>query len=63
VFLISELAEHTKNLRKNARASLLMAQGGADDPLANGRVTLVGDCTLVTDPEAARAAYLDPKPV
>ncbi len=58
VFLISELAEHTKNLRKDARASLLLAEGGADDPLANGRVTLVGDCTLLADPEAARAAYL-----
>jgi hypothetical protein len=62
VFLISELAEHTKNLRKDARASLLLAQGGADDPLANGRVTLVGDCTLATDPESARAAYLERHP-
>jgi len=62
VFLISELAEHTKNLRKDARASLLVAQGGADDPLANGRVTLVGDCSLVADPEAARAAYLERHP-
>ena len=62
VFLISELAEHTKNLRKDARASLLLAQGGADDPLANGRVTLVGDCTLLADPEAARAAYLERHP-
>ncbi len=62
VFLISELAEHTKNLRVDARASLLMAQGGADDPLANSRVTLVGDCNLVADPDAARAAYLERHP-
>jgi len=62
VFLISELAEHTKNLRKDARASLLIAQEGADDPLANSRVTLVGDCTPVADPEAARAAYLERHP-
>lgn len=59
VFLISELAEHTKNLRKDARASLLLAEGGADDPLANSRVTLVGDCTQLADSEAARAAYLE----
>jgi putative heme iron utilization protein len=62
VFLISELAEHTKNLRKDARASLLMAEGGADDPLANARVTLVGDCTLVADPDAARTVYLQRHP-
>jgi putative heme iron utilization protein len=62
VFLISELAEHTKNLRKDARASLLLAEGGADDPLANSRVTLVGDCTLAGDPKAARATYLELHP-
>jgi putative heme iron utilization protein len=62
VFLISELAEHTKNLREDARASLLLAQGGADDPLANSRVTLVGDCTPAADSDAARAAYLECHP-
>ncbi len=62
VFLISELAEHTKNLRGDARASLLMAQGGAGDPLAKSRVTLVGNCALAADPEAARAAYLERHP-
>jgi putative heme iron utilization protein len=62
VFLLSELAEHTKNLRKDARASLLMTRGGADDPLANPRVTLVGDCTPADDPDAAQAAYLKRHP-
>lgn len=61
VFLISELAEHTKNLRKDSRASLLIAEGGADDPLATGRITLVGDCTPSDDPDA-RAAYLERHP-
>src|SRR3989442_1467952 len=40
VFLISRLAEHTRNLERDSRASLLVAEGGADDPLANGRVTM-----------------------
>ena len=39
VFLVSTMAEHTRNLQQDPRASLLVAEGGADDPLANGRVT------------------------
>ena len=45
IFLISALAEHTKNLEQDPRASLLVAESGAADPLANGRVTMVGPCT------------------
>ena len=60
VFLVSELAEHTKNLQGDSRASLLVAENGQGDPLANGRVTLVGRCTPVADAEreAAREAFL-----
>jgi putative heme iron utilization protein len=60
VFLISELAEHTQNLRADARASLLVAESRPGDPLANGRVTLVGRCLPVAAPllAHARAAYL-----
>jgi putative heme iron utilization protein len=59
IFLISQLAEHTKNLERDPRASLLVAEGGADDPLANGRVTLLGPCTRVDgDGGRARAAFL-----
>jgi len=62
LLLISEMAEHTKNLRRDWRASLLVAHGGADDPLANARVTLVGECTLVEAPAAAREIYLQKHP-
>lgn len=61
VFLISELAEHTKNLRRDPRTSLCIAESGAEDPLANGRITLVGDCTPCDD-ERVRAAYLEHHP-
>src|ERR671918_1589625 len=37
IFLISRLAEHTKNLERDSRASLMVAEGGSADPLANGR--------------------------
>ena len=63
VFLISALAEHTKNLERDPRASLLVAESGADDPLANGRVTMLGLCTRVEgDGGRARAAFLGVHP-
>jgi putative heme iron utilization protein len=58
VFLISGLAEHTKNLERDPRASLLVAESGSADPLANGRVTMLGPCTRVEgDGGSARAAF------
>jgi putative heme iron utilization protein len=63
IFLISGLAEHTKNLERDSRASLLVAEGGAEDPLANGRVTMLGPCTRVEgDGGGARAAFLTAHP-
>jgi putative heme iron utilization protein len=63
VFLISALAEHTKNLERDPRASLLVAESGAADPLANGRVTMLGLCTQVAgDGGSARAAFLTVHP-
>jgi putative heme iron utilization protein len=44
VFLISRIAEHTRNLAADGRASLLVHEAGKADPLANGRVTLIGPC-------------------
>ncbi len=63
VFLISELAEHTRNLKRDPRASLLVAESGADDPLANGRVTMLGPCARIEgDAGSARAAFLATHP-
>jgi heme iron utilization protein len=63
IFLISALAEHTKNLEQDPRASLLVAESGAADPLANGRVTMLGPCTRVDgDGGSARAAFLAAHP-
>jgi putative heme iron utilization protein len=66
-FFVSTLAEHTRNLDGDPRASLLVVEdtpAGAD-PLASGRVTLVGEAAEVTDPDeraAARAGYLAANP-
>lgn len=64
VFLISELAEHTRNLRGDARASLLVAESRAQDPLANARATLIGRCAPADAADRARArdAYLQRHP-
>ena len=65
VFFISELAEHTKNLRGDARASLLVAEPGEGDPLARGRVTMLGQCRKLdagTDRDSAKQAYLATHP-
>ena len=57
VFLISSMAMHTQNLTADARASLLVTQDGADDPLGAARVTLVGEVLPV--PKAETAAVRD----
>jgi putative heme iron utilization protein len=47
LLLLSRLAEHTKNLEACPRASLLVAaseSGQGGDPLAQGRMTLLGEC-------------------
>ena len=63
IFLISGLAEHTKNLERDPRASLLVADCPSAYSLANGRVTMLGPCTRVDeDGESARAAFFAAHP-
>jgi hypothetical protein len=61
LFLISTMAMHTQNLEADRRASLLVMQEVAGDPLAAGRVTLMGEAGRLPegDVAAARAAYLE----
>jgi heme iron utilization protein len=62
---LSDLAEHTKNLGQDARASLLVWET-ADDPLAAGRMTLVGACARLaaggSEMAGARGAFLAAHP-
>jgi len=65
LLLISSMAMHTQNLGADPRASLLVTQPGwTDDPLAGGRVTLMGRALRVPEPErtTARERYLDRQP-
>ncbi len=62
LMLLSSLAEHTQNLAARAEASVLVSEaiGPGADPLALGRVTLLGRCARLEGGEAlaARAVFL-----
>jgi heme iron utilization protein len=60
LMLVSTMAMHTQNLAADPRASLLITQATAGDPLAAGRVTLMGEARPVPaeDRGEARTAYL-----
>jgi putative heme iron utilization protein len=66
LFFISLMAEHTQNVLVDARASLLVAEPvpHGEDPLARGRVTLLGRMVRLDDDDrdAARDAYLAANP-
>src|SRR6266852_8193418 len=65
LLLLSDLAEHTRNLGADPRASLLVQdQTSLEDPQAGARVTLLGTIERVApdDLATARAAYLQRHP-
>ncbi len=55
LFLLSKLAEHTKNLAACDRASVLVHEPGATDIVAAPRVTIVGTCAPIAKAEHAAA--------
>ena len=58
IFVMSTLAQHTKNALADPRASLLVQEGGDGDVQARGRVTLLGRIAPVDQEDDARARYL-----
>jgi putative heme iron utilization protein len=61
VLLLSWLAAHTRNLERDPRCSLLLAQSGRGDPLAHPRLTLSGTAARIADPRS-RARFLRRNP-
>jgi putative heme iron utilization protein len=61
LLLLSALAEHTRNLAADSRASLLVQEASGDDPLAVGRVTLLGRCERA-DGQHSSALYVERHP-
>ena len=56
VFLISNMAMHTQNLKTDPRCSLFVGQSGTDgDPLGAARATLIGRAEPVPEHDAASA--------
>jgi len=66
LLFVSTMAEHTQNALRDPRASLLVAETVPDgaDPLASGRVTLMGEMRAVepSDRGLARDRYLAANP-
>jgi putative heme iron utilization protein len=60
VLLLSDLAVHTKNLKRDSRASLLLVAPGGEggDPLAGARLTVTGTIAASRDREADRRRFL-----
>jgi len=61
LLLISRLAVHTKNILADPRASLMLDERKAGDPLEGARVMLMGVAERTDDPDARRR-YLDRQP-
>lgn len=55
LFLISPLAQHTRNLEADPRASVLVASAGGGDPMQEPRASLIGTARPL-EGEAAREA-------
>jgi len=54
IFLISNMAMHTQNLKTDPRCSLFVGQAGADgDPLGAARATLIGQGEAVPEQDVA----------
>ncbi len=56
ILLLSDLALHTQNLKRDSRASLLLVAPGGEggDPLAGARLTLAGTMAVDADPTLRR---------
>lgn len=62
LLLLSDLADHTKNLAADARVSLLYdGTAGLDDPLTGARATVLGRIAKTADPRH-RARFLARQP-
>jgi len=57
VILISKIAQHTKNIQKNSKVSLIVTEGETDDVQAAARLTWLGNANIVSDIEDISIRY------
>ncbi|WP_281647565.1 DUF2470 domain-containing protein [Parendozoicomonas sp. Alg238-R29] len=57
VILISTLAQHTRNIARNTKVSLTIAQSGMDDVQTGARLTWVGDAEQITNEASINRYY------
>lgn len=64
LLFLSKLAEHTGNLLARSEASILVTEPAGVDPLAHGRVTILGRCEAIPEEErpSARELFLAQQP-
>jgi putative heme iron utilization protein len=53
VILISDIAQHTRNIKHNNKVSLTIIDHSLDDPQASGRLTWIGDAEPVDPSDTA----------
>ncbi len=58
LILISRIAQHTHNLHKDAKCSLLVGEREAQDVQAVGRLTVMAEASKLQDPTSIEAAAL-----
>lgn len=59
VLLISDIAQHTRNIKRNNKVSLTVFDQAADDPQAGSRLTWIGDAESIDpDDREIRHRYL-----
>jgi putative heme iron utilization protein len=66
IFFFSSMATHSKNIRANAKAALLVSESNTSSDMASGRLTLMGSVIPIS-PDAhgfdeVREAYLRSNP-
>jgi heme oxygenase (biliverdin-IX-beta and delta-forming) len=59
IILISDIAQHTRNIKRNNKVSLTVFDPRADDAQSSGRLTWIGDAELIQPSDAeTRDRYL-----
>ncbi|MCY1417215.1 heme utilization protein HutZ [compost metagenome] len=56
LILISRIAQHTQNLKVDAKCSMLVGERNADDIQAAGRLTLLAEARQITEADAVETA-------